>query len=351
MRFRVWLAAAGVLFAAPVDAQMAPPKKFPWDLRPNKCFLPAADGVAERPECKADDWPNFADTRRRIDRLLGEPDFDLLERAEREVGFSRERFTTGEYRVEAWYLSLDTFFMAWGERGKQVVSAWAKAKGRDGYAPVAEAMATRAEAWAARGRGYSNTVSPEAWKIYGQKLAEADALLETASPQVRQMAPWYMMKLRIAFERREGDPPIALLKQATELWPEYLPLYTVSMHYLSPRWGGSFAQMDAIARYAMERTRERGKAAMYVLVWERQLRVNPDATYTLRDTQVDWDMMKRGFRELEGTAPWMPLRFAGLACQMRDRDEARRLYLVHERQPDAPVSATDPCRAFAMASQ
>jgi hypothetical protein len=346
---RLLIALAALVACTAAPAQPPLPKKFPWDHRPNKCFLPAADGIAERAECKLDHWPNFGETRRRIDRLLAEPDFDLLERAEHEVGFSQERFQSGEYRVEAWYMSLDTFFRAWGDRGNALAAAWAKAKGNDGYAPLARALAVRNDGWIARGTGYSNTVTPEAWDIYRNKLAEADALLETASPKLRQTAPWHMVKLRIAFERRETpSPPIALLKQATEQWPDYLPLYTLSMHYLSPKWGGSFEQMDAVARFAMERTRERGRPAMYVLVYERHLRVNPDSTYTLRDTRVDWDLMKTGFRQLEGTAPWMPLRFAELACQMRDRDEARRLYQVYERQPEASVSATDPCRKFAM---
>jgi hypothetical protein len=347
MRLLVVLAAA--LACAAAHAQAPMPKKFPWDQRPNKCFLP---GGEESAMCKVDDWPSLEETRYRLAILFSRPDFDLIERAEGEVGFSRERFDSGEYRVEAWYLALDGMFRHSGERGKEFAAAWSKAKGRDGYAPLADTLAARAEGWSARGTGYSHTVSPEAWEIFKKKLAEADALLETASPKLRQAAPWHMMKLRIAFERRETPaPPIALLKQATEQWPEYLPLYTLSMHYLSPKWGGSFEQMDAIARFAMERTRERTTPAMYVLVYERHLRVNPDSTYTLRDTRVDWDLMKQGFRALEGTAPRLPHRFAELACQMRDRDETRRLYQVADRQSPAPANATDPCRVFAMSQQ
>jgi hypothetical protein len=354
MRFRLLLVGASLALAASVHAQApAPAKRFPWDQRPNRCFLPPADGIAERAECKTDDWPNFGETRRRIDRLLGEPDFDLLERAELEVGFSRERFKTGEYLFEAWFLSLDSFFKAWGPRGKSLAADWAKAKGNGGYAPLGLAMAAHAEAWSGRGTGYAHTVSPEALEIYGKKLDEADKLLETARSGLRQMPTWHMVKLRLAFERRQTQrAPIAVLKQGTELWPEFLPLYTASMYYLTPKWGGTFEQMDAIARYAMERTREGVKAARYAQVYERHLRVNPDSTYTLRDTQVDWELMKQGFRELEDKTPWMMAAYAVLACQMRDREEARRLYkLYDERNPGARVDPLDSCRAFAMSSQ
>jgi hypothetical protein len=352
MEYPLWLVAAGLLFTASAAAQVAPPKKYPWDVRPNKCFMPPADGVAERPECKTDDWPNFAQARTRVDRLLGEPDFDLIERAERDLGFSRERFKTGEYLFEPWFLSLDSFLNAWGERGKVLATEWTHAKGKRGYAPLALAMATHVEAWAARGRGYANTVSPEAAEIYRKKIEEADALLETASNELRAMAPWHQVKLRLAFERRQGKhPPIQVLERATQQWPDHLPLYTAAMYYLSPKWGGSFEEMDAIARYAMERARDGAKAGTYALVYERHLRINRDSTYTLADTAVDWDLMKQGFRELEGKAPWMPRAFAGLACQIRDREEARRLYALHEqRNPGAPVDQLDPCRVFAMSS-
>jgi hypothetical protein len=347
MKFVVVLVAAAACSLA--QAQTSP-KKYPWDQRPNKCFMPGAEPTAE---CKVSDWPTFPQTRRHVDRLLGEPDWDLVARAEHEVGFSRERFATGEYRFEAWFLSLDSFFRAWGERGKALASDWVKARGNEGYAPLAMSMALRDEGWRARGSGYANTVTPEAWKIFHAKLDEADASLERASPSLREMAPWYQQKLRLAFERHGAhNPPIALLKQGTESWPDYLPLYTASMSYLTPKWGGSFEQMDAVPRFAMERTRARGKAAMYALVYERHLRVNPDSTYTLRDTRVDWALMKQGFRELEGDAPWMLNAFAGLACQMRDRDEARRLFqLYDERTSGSATTSADPCRTFAMSSQ
>lgn len=350
--------AAGLLLASlacsAVLAQPAPPqlpKRFPWDHRPNKCFLPRDDGGPPGPMCEARDWPSFGETRRHIDMLLGLQEFGLLERAEREVGFSRERFPTGEYLFEAWFLSLDSFFDAWGQRGKAVAVAWSKEKGRGGYAPLAEAMAAHAEAWAARGRGYANTITPEAWALYYAKLDEADALLETASPKLRAMGPWYSVKLRLAFEMRQPQSAaIHVLKEGAKAWPDYLSLYGTGMYYVSPKWGGSFERMDAMARFALENNRDTQGAAVYAAAYERFLRYNPDARYTLKDMAVDWDLMKRGFREIEARGETvLSKNFAGLACQMRDREEARRLYVLYEkRTPDVKPDPTDACRVFAM---
>jgi hypothetical protein len=350
MQLHVLLLAASLTFAFDALAQPTP-GKFPWDQRPNKCFLPGGEAVADTPMCKADDWPTFADTKRRVDMLMGNDEaFDLLERAEREVGFSRERFPTGEYRFEAWFLSMDTFYRAWGPRGKAIATAWA-ARSKEGYAPLAQTLAAHYEGRSVRGGGQANTVSPEQWAIYFQKLAEADAFLETASPKLREMAPWHLVKLRLAFESSgKTASPGDAFKRATDQWPDFLPIYTVAMFYSQPKWGGSWEEVDAVARRAMQKAPS-GKAGMYTLVYERHLRVNRDGSYTLQDTKVDWKLMKQGFRELEDKMPWMTFGFAGLACQMRDRDEARRLYGVMEkRSPEAKPDPLDACRVFATSS-
>ena len=330
-----------------------PAKKFPWDQRPNKCFLPGGDvPPALNPMCAANDWPSLPETKHRIDILFAHQDLDWLERAEEEVGFSRERFASGEYRFEAWFLSLDANFRHLDERSKAFALRWAKEKGAAGYAPLVQAMVAHAEAWEARGTGYADTVSPEARQIYLRKLEEADALLETASPKLRQMPPWTMVKLRIAFQHRQAatPSPIEILKRGTEAFPDFLPVYTAAMSYLSPKWGGSFEMMDAIARYAMERNAN--DPGIYALVYERNVRVNPDSTYTLRDTAVDWELMKTGFRRVHGKPAWIFRNFAGLACQMRDRNEARRLYELYDKaDQSAKPSPLDHCRVFAMSPQ
>src|SRR5258706_10078294 len=347
---RVLLAVTALLFAVVTQAQPQP-RKFHWDKRPNKCFLPGGEAVAVTPECKADDWPTFGDTKYRLDTLMGNDEaFDWLERAEREVGFSRERFPTGEYRFEAWFLSMDAFYRTSGPRGEKMAAAWA-ARSKEGYAPLAQALAAHNEGRTVRGGGFANTVSPEAAAIYLQKLDEADAFLETASPKLRETAPWHIVKLRLAFESSgKTASPGDAFKRASEQWPDFLPIYTVAMFYRQPKWGGSWEEMDSVARRAMQKAPS-DKAGMYTLVYERHLRVNRDSSYTLRDTKVDWKLMKRGFREIEDKMPWMTFGFAGLACQMRDRDEARRLYAVMDkRNPQAKPDPLDACRVFATSS-
>src|SRR5689334_16904660 len=185
------LAVALVLLASSAAfAQVSPPqipKRFPWDHRPNKCFLPGGDPGAIAAMCaEPPRWPNYAVTKQHVEMTFGEGDFDLIEVAEREVGLSTDRFDAGEYKFDAWFDALDYFTEAWGQRAKDFVQGWGKAKGREGYVPMAEALIAYHEGWTARGKGYANTVSPEAWEIFGKKLEEADAILDTVSPRIRK---------------------------------------------------------------------------------------------------------------------------------------------------------------------
>ena len=347
-------ALAGALQSHALAQQPGPvalPKKFPWDMRPNKCFLPE---VAAIEMCAAKpDWPDFAETKRRVDNLFIEPDFDLFQRAESELGFSRQQFLSGEYYFEAWSMSLQNVFVHQPVRGAQIARDWAKSKGSDGYAKLAEAMVHYGEAWLARGGGFANTVTPEGWDLYREKLDQALRDLDSASPRLKQTGPWHVLKLQIAFQNPKlASMRLELLKSASDAWPDYLGIYTTAMNFTHPRWGGSFELVDGIARFAAEKTKAERGAAMYSIVYERLFR--GDGEYTLRDSKAGWDLMKRGFRDLEkkgGAQVWIWKNFAKLACDMRDRDEARRLYGVYDRLMD-PASAEPPdaCRRFAMSS-
>jgi hypothetical protein len=112
------------------------------------------------------------------------------------------------------------------------------------------------------------------------------------------------------------------------------------MEFAQPKWGGSFEAMDAAARTATKRAKRLGKGMyplLYALVSWQQGR------YTLSDTKADWSITKAGFRVLEPLTPspgtWH--QFAKFACQMKDRDEAKRLYLVRDAKKAAAPNGRD----------
>ncbi len=324
-------------------------KRYPWDMRQPKCFLPDAIPSAQ---CKANDWPDYGESKRHVDRLLVEPDFDLIERAENELEFSEKQFASGYYYFDAWFLSLDQMSRYQSQRLYQVVSDWAKAKGEGGYVKLVEALLRYGEGRQAR-QGYSNTVTPEAQDIYWRKLREANEILDSASDRLKRTAPWYVVKLRFAYQLAElKGSREKLLATASGLWPEYVKIYTAAMEFSLPVYGGSYEQVDEVARFAVERTKAKWGASWYAIVYQQLGRFVCECT--LADSQADWDLMKQAFRDYEargGANESTYKAYADMACVMRDRKEARRLLEQSDKlSPNRPAGPPDPCREFAFST-
>lgn len=344
-------------FAADVP-QVKPPKRFSWDRRPLKCFAPdVPQGI---PMCaEAPNWSDWVGTVSRVQLLFVEPDFELIARAERELGFSDQRFSatdpthsTAEYHFDAWYWALNALFRREPTRYADTLEKWKAATGGAGYVVLAEALMREGEGWEARGPGYAGTVTKEAWAIYVRQLEEAESLLGSASPALRGTGSWHALKLSLAYQldaKRGTKAPE--FQKAVAAWPYYKRLYDTAINYSMPEWGGDFDDVEAIAQYAYGKTKTTDGAAWYAVLYTETFAFNDK--YGLRDTKVNWPLMKRGFGDALNNQIFgdrLLFSFARTACQVKDRAEAKRLYELLDALPEAKRpknTKTDPCRAFA----
>jgi hypothetical protein len=333
--------------------QAASPAQAPWDLRPKKCI------GSDTPGCKApDDWSTAEIAKDHAHMLCVQPDAARIEEAAEKLGYSNDKFPTGEYRFEIWMDAMDMCFGGSPRQGEKVAAQWKAGVADDSLEKYAEALVLVSKAWHARGSGYARTTTPEAWELYYEFLEKADALLDDASPKLKSSGPWHALKLQIAFQVPKLKPGIpVLLREVRTSWPDSVAINSVAMHFANPKWGGSFKLMDEVARAAMEQSRAQLGAGMYALLYYRNF--SGDSETTLSDTNADWPLMKQAFRDIETRHVGqrsLSRSFAEFACQMRDREEARRLFEVYDGQTmvteaevlaDAPKD-TDACRRFAM---
>jgi hypothetical protein len=100
-----------------------------------------------------------------------------------------------------------------------------------------------------------------------------------------------------------------------------------------PHRGGSFADVESLVRYAYDKTKATEGASWYATLYTDTF--VGSSRYTLRESKVDWKLMKKGFRDAMGKAGTDGRRFsfASMACQMRDREEAKRLYALIDELP------------------
>jgi hypothetical protein len=348
-------AVSAVLIASAAHA-VADETKYPWDQRPPGCFEPAT--LAQRPRyCNAPEWTDFADSKRKFDRLLAEPDYQLVDRAAGELGFSQARFPSGEYHFEALYLSMVSNFQFTGAHGASIAKEWLQTAGQQGYGQLAQALVYYGRATNARTNRAARTVSPEAWELYYQNLEQSYATLEAASPRLKATGPWHALKVSLVFEHpKYAGERLKVLQAAVAAWPDYLALYVIPMERMHPQRGGSFELMEGVAQFTLSLTRATQGAAMYALAYERVFRT--ENAYTLNDSNVDWLLLKEGIRDIERRRSVTPLlwkNFAQLACQVDDQPEARRLYDIYDGILNGSLGSmtdeSDPCRAFAMAHQ
>jgi len=139
------------------------------------------------PGCEAPpDWPTYSITVQHMRMLWMNPNFDLIERGENELGYSNGQFETGSYYFEAWMDGLTAGVERPAEQVASLIERWTEAKGDQGFVKVFEALQWQGNAWAARGGGFARTVAPEAWDLFYKNLARANAVLEDVT--VAEMA-------------------------------------------------------------------------------------------------------------------------------------------------------------------
>jgi hypothetical protein len=124
------------------------------------------------------------------------------------------------------------------------------------------------------------------------------------------------------------------------------------MYHSLPRWGGTYEEVDRIAHLAYEKSKARSGAALYSRSYRLIFGTTCDCT--IADTVVDWNLMKRGFHDIEeqgGGDEEIWKGYATFACQMRDRLEARRLLELSDKmKKDRSATPADPCREFAFSA-
>src|SRR5438034_7287201 len=69
------------------------------------------------------------------------------------------------------------------------------------------------------------------------------------------------------------------------------------MEFSLPAYGGSYEQVDEIARFAVERTKAKWGASWYAIVYQQLGRFVCECT--LADSHADWNLMKQAFRDYE----------------------------------------------------
>lgn len=229
----------------------------------------------------------------------------------------------GQPRLQALYESIWTYFYQSKNWQFDVtkIAEWRKEYPDSYGADLVEAIFWRAWAWDSRGEGYAASVTSEGWKLFESRISRANEVLVKSKHRASRSPLWYQIQLGIARDAGWDHKRYrAVFDEATQRFPWYVPLYLWAANYLSPKWGGTYEEIDALAR----RTAKLPLGADYSLYTRVYWHVADDQELEFEpfhDSLASWPLMKTGFEGLMKRYPkskWNLNAFAYFACRAND---------------------------------
>jgi membrane associated rhomboid family serine protease len=216
-------------------------------------------------------------------------------------------------------------------------SDWRRAVPGSVAADLAEIQVFESWAWSARGTGGANSVSPQAWALFGHRAALAAAGLQDVQERAASNPVWYQLSLSVGTDRSVGVEKLrAIFNAGAKQAPAYLPLYRGMLRILMPRWFGSYEKVD---RFIEEVTDQQASADRDVVLYARLYwtydSLERGDVNIFNDALAVWPLMKHGFRQMMKRYPSSDAvlnAFVKFACAGEDRQTYRELRPLIERR-------------------
>jgi Domain of unknown function (DUF4034) len=211
---------------------------------------------------------------------------------------------------------------AWNTDHKKIKD-WQAAYPKSVCAPLAEVVYWEAYAWHARGHGYADTVTPEGWKLFGDRLANAQKVLSESKAIAASNPSWYTQQLIVWRGLQKPSPDmLKLLVEGLNLYPDYFQSSAAMINELLPSWGGTWNEVDAFVRTVVGVTQKTQKQSMYARLYWSVFLLEGNTFELFTQSLADWGPMKTGFDDLMALNPksaWNLNNYISFACRADDK--------------------------------
>ena len=286
---------------------------------------PAPDGSFDPSIGAPTDGPEAIEgTRFQFENRLRAGQFVDVDRVIDRYAALRDRFDDGRFKlsaVHAMFAGLATS-SASNAPADQIIKAWRAANPRSAGAAIAHATFWRNYAWAARGSGFADSVTPQGWELFQERLKSARTILEQTRKFASQNPLWYEEALEVSLGLGDGwDRQMTIYEEGIHRFPSYFPLHFHMLRALQPRWGGSEQQAAEFVAQVLSATPPGGRAALYTRLWWYVAQVSTPPSDIFTDYGARWADMQAGFETLAAqwpTSPWIFSSYAYFACRSGD---------------------------------
>jgi hypothetical protein len=288
-------------------------------------------------------------------------DFAQLEQEAQRSRVSKARLTGGVWKLHGLYDGVvrpsSQFHPEDNDWDAQLVGIkkWIAAYPNSATARIALADFYTVYAWAARGVGYSDSVTRSGWKLFGQRIELAKSVLLEAARLKEKCPYWYTVMQEVALA--EGwDKPLAreLFEKAVEFEPGFLQYYREYAYFLLPKWYGESGEVE---QFAEEISQKVGGPVGDTLYFEAASEIA--CQYDLNESPVpkmSWEKIKQGYAAIDrlyGQSNRKANRFAYMAYLLGDKPAAREAFAFIGDRREPQVWSNDQfafVRAWAAAS-
>jgi hypothetical protein len=253
----------------------------------------------------------------------------------------RSRFQGGAWRLFVFYQTI-------GPAGPMTASdeawelqitrlqQWMKEDAVSVTPRIALADAYLGFAWKARGHGFADTVTPEGWNLFKQRIEMARTTLEQAQKLNNGDPEWFRAMQTVALAQAWPRQQVeALVEAALSAEPGYFSFSTAEANYLLPKWYGKPGETEEFAARVADRIGGPEGDATYFLI---------AATINCcRGTQapaMQWSRVRQGYSALDqlyGTNLHERNVLAYLALKAGDNETAQAAFAKIGNDWDAMV--------------
>jgi hypothetical protein len=266
-----------------------------------------------------------------VRNLFNEAKFAQLEEIADAARSQKSRFPGGVWKLHSFYAvvqgpgSLTATDAVWNAH-MQRLQSWIDSKPDSSTPRVALAESYLRFAWKARGNGLGNTVTPDSWKLFRERVQKAEEILEQAKSVSSNDPHWYQAMQTVAlaqgWDQKRAEQ---LLVEANAVEPGYYYLYNSHANYLLPKWYGKPGDSEAFAQSIADRVGGPEGDSIY---FQLALSLNC-CKAKAQAPAISWDRVKQGFASLEqlyGATNFERNALAFMAVRQGDREFAQQLF-------------------------
>jgi hypothetical protein len=242
------------------------------------------------------------------------------------------RFNGGIWALRLFYLTvspagpLTATDAAWQTQITKL-QQWAQQMPQSPTPRIALADAYLRYAWKARGSGFSNTVTPEGWRLFKERVQAAQTALDQAQPIINGDPEWYRAMMTVAlaqgWPRTQVD---ALVDGCLNIEPGYFYVPRSEATYLLPKWHGKPGDTEQFAADVADRIGGKQGDATYFLIAQ-----GINCCGRTQAPGMSWPRVRNGFLaldELYGSNSYQRNVLAYLALKAGDQQTARLTFAV-----------------------